>query len=288
MRRYEVAHPLHTQVLLESLLLAPLLVGDLASSAFFDRRLLGSVIQNDDCELNYSQKLGHLYEDALSYLLKNANGEKAIEVLGISEQIFNEKKITQGELDYLLKIGERMIHLELAVKFYLIHEQDGKIRFPGPDPRDDWDSKLSRLESHQLKMASSEHGRKFLLDKYGIENVEVQHLIYGKIFDHFSIIKGRKIKVLPRAVLADTATYPWIYLSEWSDFLDNEQARFIPKHLWPVTTSQYNGELLATLSVVERDDFMTSMEEYDCCQMIWSEQHETPIFLVPNHWPNIL
>jgi len=289
MRKHELAHSLHTQVLLESLLLAPLLVGDLRSSTFFDRSLLGSIAgKSDGLELNYAQKLGHLYEDALSYLLENADGDLPINILGVSVQIFNESKITQGELDYLIKVAEKAIHLELAVKFYLIHEQDGVITFPGPDPRDDWDSKLSRLETHQLGMASSEYGKKLLLDKYEVEDVEVQHLIYGKIFDHLSKRATREVKVLPRAVLESTETYPYIYISEWNEYLDTERAHFIPKHLWPISTSQYSEALIATLPVVPRDEFIASIAEYHCCQMIWSEKHSSPIFLVPDHWPSVL
>ncbi len=291
LRELEVAHPIHTQVLLESLLLAPLLVGDLnsGSSTFFDRRLLGSIAhKGDSLELNYRQKLGHLYEDALSYLLENADGDIPIDVLGTGVQIFNENKITQGELDYLLKVGEKIIHLELAVKFYLIYEQDGQIKFPGPDPRDDWDSKLSRLESHQLKMASSEHGRKFLREMHGVDEVEVQHLIYGKIFDHLSEIETREIKVLPRAVSDQIQTYPWIYISQWNDYLDCDEARFIPKHLWLVTNAQFSKDSLETLSMVKKNEYLISIAEYNCCLMIWSQKYESSIFLVPDHWPEIL
>ena len=289
MRKYEIAHPIHTQVLLQSLLEAPLLVGDLESSTLFNRKFLGCLThESEGPELNYCQKLGHLYEDALSYLLENAEGEIPIDVLGISVQIFNENKITQGELDYLLKVGERTIHLELAVKFYLIHEQDGVTTFPGPDPRDNWDSKLNKLESHQLKMASSKYGKKHLLDNYGVENVEVQHLIYGKIFDHFSKLGTREIEILPRAVSGSTVTYPWIHISEWDEYLGDESVKFIPKHLWPVGRDQYDIALIATLPVVDKHELIASIAEYHCCLMIWSTQHLTTIFLVPNHWPSVL
>jgi len=289
MRNHEVAHPLHTQALLESLLSAPLLVGDLESSTFFDRRLFGSIAYNSEgLKLNYSQKLGHLYEDALSYLLENANGEIPIDVMGVSLQVFNDNKITQGELDYLLKIGEKIVHLELAVKFYLIYEQGGKTTFPGPDPRDDWDSKLSRMENHQLKIASSEHGKKYLLDEYGVENVEVNHLIYGKIFDHLSKINSRESKLLPRSVCDQTMTYPWLYISQWDEYLEANQARFIPKHLWPASTNQYKKALLDTLPVVQKNEYVASMADHQSCLMVWSARYRCPVFLVPDHWPSIL
>lgn len=287
MRKHEVAHESHTQALLQSLLKASLLVGDLDSSSVFDRDLLvtnADSITNHELTLNYQQKLGHLYEDALSFLLENADCP-SLKLISKNVQIFDEKKITRGELDYLLKYGDKTIHLELAVKFYLIHEEDGVFSFPGPDPRDNWDNKLKRLETHQLKMAASEDGRRFLLENYGIEEVEVQHLIYGKIFDHVSKLGVRETVILPRAVVAGTETYPWIYLAEWDQYVKSSQARFIPKHLWPLSTAQFDEDILSTLMMVDRIEYVRSMSEYPSCLMIWSDELGLPLFVVPDHWP---
>ena len=77
------------------------------------------------------------------------------------------------------------------------------------------------------------------------------------------------------------------YISEWDEYLESSQARFIPKHLWPLSTSQFDDELLCTLAMVEKCEYLASVAEYPSCQMIWSEEYAEPIFIVPNHWPKI-
>lgn len=87
-------------------------------------------------EISFEQKLGHVYEDALGELLEISS---QLQLLGKSLQIFNDKRLTLGELDYLIKYGDRVIHLELAVKFYMVYYDDKDVAcFPGPDPTDNW------------------------------------------------------------------------------------------------------------------------------------------------------
>ena len=56
--------------LIRSLLVSPLLVGDLPDADQFNRELLSPSV--DSIELNFNQKLGHLYEDALAILLESS------------------------------------------------------------------------------------------------------------------------------------------------------------------------------------------------------------------------
>ncbi|MEN8862546.1 MAG: DUF1853 family protein, partial [Lentimonas sp.] len=109
--------------LLDSLQCTPLLVGDLPEAECFDRSLIEGSSLN--AELNFNQKLGHLYEDALEILLGASN---QVELLASSLQVFDPNGRTLGELDFLLRetAGGQHVHLELAVKFYLAVERDGE------------------------------------------------------------------------------------------------------------------------------------------------------------------
>jgi len=95
---------IYTQALLESLRSAPLLVDDLPEAVCFDRSKFFSAVKVEPTlpvpELNFSQKLGHLYEDALAHVLSSASD---LDLLGQSVQIFDDNKITIGELDFILK-----------------------------------------------------------------------------------------------------------------------------------------------------------------------------------------
>lgn len=136
---------LFSNALLTSLRTTSLLVGDLEQARYLDRELLGSLCL--DTALKMDQKLGHLYEDALRILLLQSS---QLELLGDHVQVFDADQVTIGEMDYILRdrnSGE-LIHLELAVKFYLAVREKGDWRFPGPDPRDNWPRKLARLRDH--------------------------------------------------------------------------------------------------------------------------------------------
>lgn len=61
------------------------------------------------------------------------------------------KKQTLGELDFILKYGKKIFHLELAIKYYL---QDGDAlefkKWLGPNARDNLALKIEKLKNHQL------------------------------------------------------------------------------------------------------------------------------------------
>jgi len=114
-----------TSVILNSLKRSPLLVGDVLSADVFERNLLGD--PDEGMALDYEQKLGHLYEDALERLIDSA---PSLDRIASNLQIFDENRRTIGELDFVVrdKQSGHYIHLELAVKFYLaIKRDDGAI-----------------------------------------------------------------------------------------------------------------------------------------------------------------
>lgn len=267
---------MQTQALLQSLFLCPLLVGDLPDASSFDRKLLGKPEQGDS--LNYSQKLGHLYEDALSILLDRSS---EVNLIDQSIQVFNENQITLGELDYLLEDHStgKHIHLEVAVKFYLIHHKDGVSHFPGPDPHDNWLNKLKRMQEHQFQMARSEHGKELLEKTYGITEVETQQLIYGRLFDHIATSDFPS----PPYMSPDCMRSTWLYCDEWKKHFPNiETVKVIPKYLWPVSF-QTSPSLIQTLDSWSIEQLLTESQKR--CTLFWSEQHQHPFFLVPDHWP---
>ena len=81
--------------LVQSLLVSPLLVGDLPNADRFDRALLGS--PDFVSELNFDQKLGHLYEDAMASLLI---ASPRVELVEKNLQLQRDRHSTVGELDF--------------------------------------------------------------------------------------------------------------------------------------------------------------------------------------------
>lgn len=265
-----------SELLIQSLQESPLLVDDLPEAARLDRRLLNTT-RLVGVDLNFEQKLGHLYEDALTCLLERSG---RVELLGSRVQVMHAEGRTLGEFDFLLLDLERarVVHLELAVKFYLAVRGGGFWRFPGPDARDDWQRKLARMRTHQLQLARSVEGRALIQERYGAEIVDVQQLIYGCLFWPMSF-EGQRL--LPEAIAQDARMGRWLYLSEWELYFESvSEVLLIPKALWPVELGAESVDLLESVSIYQ----IQAMAQERCVLFTLSDSLE-PVFLVPDSWP---
>ena len=256
-----------SEVLIRSLIESPLLVSDLPQAAQLDRRYFA--ISDQPVELNFDQKLGHLYEDALASLLTSSPG---IELVEQNLQIRTDVHTTVGELDFLIRQSDStLVHLELATKFYLAIEADNGFRFPGPDARDNYHRKIERLLSHQLTLTKKY--RAHLPPTYAKENIEVRQLIYGCLFDHISQTKESS----PQFCNPDCRRGKWLRQSELAKYFSNDDTFYqIPKHLWPVPL-----KLLENLSLEK----WQPDELLERCKMIRVHGHSVPYFIAPNGYP---
>lgn len=275
MHRTHSSENQYTQALLECLRSSPLLVDNLPEAVCLDRGKFFSrgKVSIDLPELNFSQKLGHLYEDALAYLIEQSSD---LELLGKSVQVFSKKRITLGELDYVMKdlVGGGFINLELAVKFYLVRYEDGEPYYPGPDPRDNWLNKLKRMREHQLQLIKSDEAKSHLLDAYGISKIDTQHLIVGKLFDHYLAEE----RPCPPAMRADCQRGKWKYLSEWLRDSDVSDVKVISKCLWPAKVE----DILDGIESITRQNFINEVQER--CTMIWDEDEQAALFIASDSW----
>jgi len=199
-----------------------------------------------------------------------------LELIKKGVQVFSEDRVTLGELDYLVRniLTNEVIHLELAVKFYLVRYVDGEPVFPGPDPRDNWINKLERLRGHQLQLAQTSEAKRLLFDKFEIDKVTTQQLIYGKIFDHY--LAGER--PCPPAMNDRCQRGTWMYLGEWAKVSKGEGVIIIPKCLWPVNVE----EIVSGLKSVRRSKFIE--EALQRCVMIWNAELGNTQFIAPDSW----
>ncbi len=254
---------------------APLLVGDLPRAPALDRAVLGHA--QPGFSLNFKQKLGHLYEDAMGHLLAQSDVGA---LLASNLQVMNDEGRTLGELDFVLCDGSsgRAYHLELAVKFYLAHRGADGWLFPGPDPRDNWQRKLERMQTHQLRLAEDPYCKRILKDRFDTTEISVRQLIYGRLFHHMEAAEHP----LPEAMRADGLRGRWLYRKEWSRWMASaSEIRIIPKALWPVELSQ---ELVQHLPLVEDTELHRQAAER--CTLFVADDCLKPIFLVPDAWPD--
>ena len=184
---------LFSQSIFDCLLKSELLAAELTGAARFDRSLLKR--PPIGTRLNFEQKLGHLFEDAFAATIDAADD---LSLIGRNVQLPGSDGQTLGEMDFLILNVPRQqpIHLELAVKFYLAHEDaQGTMQFPGPDARDNWPRKLKRLTSHQLRLTDLPAVRSLLLEQFEIKPPEVAHIILYKLHILYSVVVLRTARL---------------------------------------------------------------------------------------------
>lgn len=101
-----------------------------------------------------NKRLGFYAEALLSFFFQTYS---KVELLLQNFQIIDDKK-TLGELDFIIKWNNRVIHLECAVKFYLCnHSQnvDDLHSWIGPACKDDLGKKIIKVKEKQLPMIDS-------------------------------------------------------------------------------------------------------------------------------------
>lgn len=134
-----------------------------------------------------NQRLGRRVENFLSHQLKQ---DATIRILVENSQIQN-KKITVGELDFLIETNKNPIHLEVIYKFYLYDASVGKTELEhwiGPNRRDSLVAKLNKLKNKQLPLLYNPFTEP-LLKKLHLktETIQQQVLFKAQLFVPYKI-----------------------------------------------------------------------------------------------------
>ncbi len=259
--------PTITHALFESLRQSPLLCGDFPEAPHFDRAHLES--PPPSFQPNFDQKLGHLYEDLAAHILGSSSTTQLAEK---NLQIRSDIHHTLGELDFLIRTPEKLIHLELAVKFYLAVKTPESWHLPGPDARDNYPRKLARLRQHQLIL--TQKFQHHLPEKYRHEKIHPQHLIYGCLFDHIHATQ----QATAQFIHPHCRRGHWLHQEELTQYAGKTaHIHIIPKPLWPVP--------LNLLKDIPLEPYPTQQKN-DRCIMVKIESHDLPHFIVPQGYPH--
>ncbi len=138
-------------------------------------------LDTDDLQERLSGKIdrrvGHYFENLVSYYLTRI---RRYELVARGWQVI-EKGRTIGELDFIYRNhAGQLVHLETAVKFYLVwpHENPTGSFFIGPNASDDLDKKMRRMLEHQLPLSTR------LAERFGEEISLRRAFVKGRIFYH--------------------------------------------------------------------------------------------------------
>lgn len=266
---------LYSDAIRHSLIRSPQMAATLPCSPTFP--IANLTVPDNLPTLNFSQKLGHLYEDAFAQIIDHST---RYELIVQNLQIRDPNKITLGELDYVLAdthTGE-FIHLELAIKFYLVHQHKGQTSYPGPNAQDNWQKKLQRLSQHQLTLTSHPVTQRNLKENYQINETSPRHLVHGTFFDH---ITATELPV-PVGASPTARRARWLACQELQYHLPDSCNRFliVPKPLWLCPIDKI---LRQSLVSVDRQELVKLAQQR--CTLFLTEECQQPLFLTPDDWP---
>ena len=142
--------------------------------------------------------------------------DKSIEIISENLQIQDGKR-TVGEIDCLLLKNEHPIHIEIIYKFYLYDKSVGATEIEhwiGPNRRDSFHQKLTKLKQKQLPLLQSEYTKPYLERlKLSSENTIQNVFFKAQLFVHLADVS----KTFPE--INNECIYGYyIFLSELEKF----------------------------------------------------------------------
>lgn len=214
--------------------------------------LLEAAEPNDNFNFVATHRIGVYFEQLFCHLIENIS---ALELLKKNAQVIIDKK-TYGEFDAIVyqKDCQLTTHCELAVKFYLqIGGGDKLSDWVGPNLKDRFDDKYSRLINKQLRFSENPMAKQWLKKQnITIDNVKV--LTKGRLFypwDHFT----RNDFIYPKQVSSNHAKGFWISYSELTELLDDEQYQWfqLPRFYWFAEVAEIEKKVATELLSVETE-----------------------------------
>ncbi len=153
------------------------------------------------------RQVGRWFERVHLAALQSTDG---VEVLASNRALCGGGR-TLGELDVLYRAAERVVHREVAVKYYLaVGDGDDPSCWIGPGKRDRLDRKLDRLVTHQLALSELARAQDAWPDDLPVPD-RVEVLLLGALFS------PPESPRLPHGAEAAAEHGRWYFASDFAD-----------------------------------------------------------------------
>jgi len=224
------------------------------------------------CAERSEHRVGHYFENLIHYWLKHI---RRVEIIAHRLPVRDEEK-TLGELDFIFRDeAGRLVHWEVAVKFYLVTAEDPP-RHLGPNTSDSLARKALRLRQHQLPLSG---------------------LLYDGIAERHAFVKGliHHHAFAPNPQPTSDDLHPqhlrgvWLHQREWPAFL-SAQATVCPtgsvlkKPHW-LTATRDRFPLPDLTAMVDRH-FRDNNTALHVAGIGADGEESCRVFVVADDWPN--
>lgn len=179
-----------------------------------------------------------------------------VQLVWFNRQIV-ENGITETEIDFVIRYNNRLIHIELAVKYYLKALSGEWI---GPNARDSFRQKWEKVSSLQIPAA-----RRVINQVFPDEKIESYFLIKGFLFEDNSLCQNQ-----------------WVYQRDVSEIV-SQGSRFVfpEKPNWMADFIEFNGRTFGWSEIdkpIKKAIPMISL----------SKIKQKNYFIVADDWPDVL
>jgi hypothetical protein len=236
-----------------------------------------------------SHRVGRYFEALTNYWLRHLTD---FDVVTNNLQLRSGKQ-TLGEIDFLFRDGQQLVHWEAAVKYYLqLKPGCEEHEFIGPNTADNLASKLGRLFEKQLPRSTPENLTRALGALEGADNIRRQAFVKGWLFypcsesshgEYPSLLNSNHLKGF------------WSRHGEDSLPADSQDARWalLAKPYWLAPLLNPDPEILITreqIGLLLDSHFNTRESPLLVAQLERCESgHQETLrgFVVPPRWPHL-
>ncbi|MEX1192223.1 MAG: DUF1853 family protein [Brumimicrobium sp.] len=212
-----------------------------------------------------NNRLGFYAESLLSYFFQTF---PKVELLLQNFQLVENKK-TLGEIDFIIKWNNRILHLECAVKYYLYNDKSDVLdmsNWVGPNGKDTLARKINKVVNHQLPLLNN----KQLTTFNASQEIESYLFLKGSFFMNTNL----RCDWLNKSNVGNYYFESELNFDELSDLIE------LKKPYW--MSELDDGHDMGGVEVINKAHILSTVKKRP---MLIKELKNKAFFIVANNWP---